>query len=270
MDRGTQVAVLDHGYVKLVDYLGSDEAIIDAARMSVGGGFVSWEPYEGHSKGDAGLLAYLYRHGHSSPFEMGELVLEVYAPILVMRQWMRHRTQSYNEASARYAEMADCYYLPTPDRMQRQGTGNKQGSEGVLLPDAAAFLIEEFRSEQVRHGLDYHLALDYGLSREVARLNAPVSQYTKVRCKANLKNWLGFLGQRLQPGAQQEIRDYAEVVGKIVAALWPRTWALFEEWDRYGRRLSRTEAAAYDAMQARVAELEARLAAIRQAAEGKQ
>lgn len=240
MELGTQIDVLDHGYVKLIDKLGTDESIIDAARMSVGGGFVSWEPYAGHPRGDAGLLEYLYRSGHTSPFEMGELVLEVKAPLMVMRQWMRHRTQSYNEASARYAPMVDEYYLPASERMQRQATTNKQGSGDLLPPGQADFLRDTFRSGQVRHQLDYALALDYGLSREVARVNAPVSQYTRVRCKANLKNWLGFLGQRLKPGAQQEIRVYAEAVGKIIAAHWPRTWALFEEWDRYGQRYSRT------------------------------
>lgn len=264
-----EIGVLDHGYVRLIDKLGSDESIIDAARMSTSGGFVSWEPYEGHPKGDEGLLAFLYRHGHSSPFEMAELVLEVYAPIMVMRQWERHRTQSYNEHSARYAPLPEQYYLPGPARMKRQATANKQASAEPLPETAALFLIEEFRSEQVRHGLDYQLAIDYGLAREIARLNTPVSQYTKVRCKANLKNWLGFLGQRLKPGAQDEIRAYAEAVAQIVAQLWPRTWALFEEWDRYGRRYSRTEIAEHEALKARVAELEGRLEEIRQRAESR-
>ena len=239
--------VLDHGYVRLIDKMGTDEAIIDAARMSVGGGFVSWEAYEGHPKGDAGLLAFLYRHGHTSPFEMCELVVEVRAPILVMRQWMRHRTFSYNEASARYAPMDDAYYLPEPARLRAQSKANKQGSGPAQLSDATvSYLRESFRSEQVRHGLDYQLALDYGLARELARLNAPVSQYTKVRVKGNLRNWLAFLGQRLKPGAQEEIRVYAEAVGALISQHWPRTWALFEEWDLKGQRLSRAQLAAQD------------------------
>lgn len=241
MEAGVESKVLDHGYVKLIDKLGSDESVIDAARMSVGGGFVSWEPYAGHPKGDAGLLEYLYRHGHTSPFEMCELVIEVYAPIFVMRQWMRHRTFSFNEASARYAPMDDAYYLPKAERMRRQSGTNKQGSGDSLSAGSVSYLVEQFRSEQVRHQLDYALALDYGLSREIARLNAPVSQYTKVRVKGNLRNWLAFLNQRLKAGAQEEIRVYAEAVARRVAELWPRTWALFEEWDRYGRRCSRTE-----------------------------
>lgn len=236
-----QISVLDHGYVRLVDSLGTDASIIEAARMSVGGGFVSWEPYEGHPRGDAGLLEYLYRNAHSSPFEMCELVVEVYAPIFVMRQWERHRTQSYNEHSARYAPLAPVYYLPSRERMARQSTKHTQSS-GVPLPvGAASFLVEQLRSAQVRHELDYQLSLDYGLAREVARLNTPVSQYTRVRCKANLRNWLSFLGQRLKPGAQLEIREYALALAKIVAQLWPRTWSLFEEYDLHGRRYSRSE-----------------------------
>lgn len=248
MERGAEFKALDKGYVRLIDHMGEDVSIIDAARMSVGGGFVSWDEYEGHPKGDAGLLDYLYRNAHSSPFEMCELVIEVKAPIFVMRQWMRHRTQSYNEASARYAPMADEYYEPPVSRMVKQSTSNKQGGGEPMSPGVAPFLADMFRAGQTRHQLDYELALDYGLSREVARVNAPVSQYTLTRCKGNLRNWLLFLGQRLKPGAQQEIREYAEVVAQIVAALWPRTWALFEEWDRYGARYSRTQIAKHVAL----------------------
>ena len=239
-----EIAVLNHGYVKLIDKMGTDESVIDAARQSTNGSFVSWDPYEGHPRGDAGLLEYLYREQHATPFEMAELVLEVRAPIFVVREWHRHRTQSYNEASARYAPMEDLHYLPPPGRMQRQSRTHKQSSAGELLaPEAASFLRSEFESAQKRVFRDYQLALDYGLAREVARINTPVSRYTRFRAKANLRNWLGFLTLRLRPNAQDEIRVYAEAVAQIVAQLWPRSWALFEEYDRYGRRYSRTEIA---------------------------
>ena len=240
------VRVLDHGYILFVDSMGTEESIIEAARQSTSGGFVSWEPYEGHPKGDMGLLSYLYREGHSTPFEMCELLVEVQAPILVVREWMRHRTLSYNEMSARYVQMPNLHYIPPLQRLVKQGRHNKQGSDTEMLDQPVALEIQKaVELEQSVLYAHYEVMLQYGLTREIARINTPVSRYTRMRVKGNLRNWLNFLRQRMAPNAQQEIRAYAEVIGGMVKERWPRTWELFEEWDLYGKRLSRTEYAEY-------------------------
>jgi thymidylate synthase (FAD) len=228
--------------------MGHDESIVAAARQSTSGSFVSWESYEGHPKGDAGLLDFLYREHHSTPFEMAALIVEVQAPLMVVREWQRHRTFSYNELSGRYTVMPDLHYLPDPSRMQKQSTANKQGSAEALSPQTALYLQDQFKTEQQRIYLNYGLAMDYGLAREVARLNTPLSRYTRMRVSGNLRNWLHFLQLRLAPNAQWEIRQFAEAVAKIVEYLWPRTWALFEEYDRFGKRYSRTEIAKHVAL----------------------
>lgn len=236
------VPVLDHGYVLAVDSMGTEESIIEAARQSTGGGFVSWGPYEGHPKGDTGLLQYLYREAHSTPFEMCELLLEVQLPIFVAREWMRHRTLSYNEMSARYVQMPNIHYVPSKDRMVRQGRHNKQSSSSELLDESAAdTLLDCFQKEQQAVYEMYAEAINEGLVREVARLNTPVSRYTRMRVKGNLRNWLNFLKLRMAPNAQYEIRVYANAIADIVKAKWPRTWELFEEWDLYAKKLSRSE-----------------------------
>lgn len=238
--------VLNRGYVLDVASMGTEESIIEAARQSTSGGFVSWEPYDGHPKGDVGLLSYLYREGHSTPFEMCELLLEVQAPIFVAREWFRHRTFSYNEMSARYVQMPDVHYLPPPHRMVRQAKHNKQaGADEVLSEQDADFIAEQMEQDQIRLYENYDDAIRMGLAREVARVNTPVSRYTRFRVKGNLRNWLHFLKLRMAPNAQQEIRAYADVIAGIVKSKWPRTWELFEEWDLYGKRLSRTEYTEY-------------------------
>ena len=243
--------VLDHGYVKYIDAMGNDESIIEAARMSTNGGFVSWEPYEGHPKGDAGLLSYLYRNQHMTPFEMCDLIIEVRAPIFVAREWMRSRTQSYNEASARYAVMPDWHYIPEIDRMVKQSSGNKQAGGVERLSVVDSIVVQDtIASEQRRIYEGYSQALDKGLAREVARINTPVSRYTKFRAKANLRNWLQFLHLRMAENAQMEIRVYANAVAELVKEFWPRTYALFEEHTLHGKHLSRTEWVEYQAWKA--------------------
>lgn len=240
------IKCLEHGYVKYVAHLGADESIIDAARMSTNGGFIAWEPYEGHPKGDAGLLSYLYRNQHMTPFEMCDLVIEVQAPIFVVREWHRHRTFSYNEASARYAVMPDLHYLPPLERMVKQDNKNKQAGASDQLDQEISVQIQALLKQEQRwlyH--DYEAMLGEGLAREVARINTPVSRYTRFRAKANLRNWLGFLHLRMAENAQIEIRVFADAVAELVKLLWPRTWALFEEHTLYGKHLSRTEYAEY-------------------------
>jgi len=244
MNRSNEsIPVLDKGYVKFIDKMGSDERIIEAARQSTSGSFVSWGPYEGHARGDVGLLEFLYSHDHSSPFEMGELVVEVYAPIMVARQWMRHRTFSYNEASARYTVLPEDYYVPPDVRLVKQAKHNKQASSDVMLDENVRDRIQiMIAEEQSMFGCDYRDMVEHGLSREVARINMPVSTYTRFWCKGNLRNWLHFMKQRLKPNAQWEIRQYAEAVSMIIADAWPRTWKLFLDWDLNGMRLNEQQA----------------------------
>jgi thymidylate synthase (FAD) len=232
-----EIKVLDHGYVKLVGSMGTDETIIEAARMSTGKGFQGWDA-------DAKLLAFLYANKHMTPFEMCELAIEVQAPIFVFREWQRHRTQSYNEFSARYAQMPNLHYVPSMDHMlaAQQSAANKQGSQDGL--DEYVACVERDYFADMQQGLyeHYEACIAKGVAKEVARINTPVSRYSKMRAKTDLRNWLAFLQLRMAPNAQWEIRQYANAVAEIVKALWPRTYALFEEHDLHGVHLSRSEA----------------------------
>lgn len=275
MERGHEIKVLDHGYVKLIDFMGSDESIVEDARMSTGRGFVSWEPYrrckscdriDSYSligtcpsccvnsydlfpRGDTGILTTLHANRHTTPFETGgELKIEVQAPIMVFREWHRHRTQSYNEFSARYAQMPDLHYVPELSRIQAQSKANKQGSGEAMDERLADDVVEKLREQQSDIYHHYDCWVKDGVAKEVARLNTPVSRYSKMRAKTDLHNWLGFLRLRHHPAAQWEIQQYAAAVAEIVKALWPRTWALFEEHDLGGVRLSRSEVQAIRAL----------------------
>lgn len=264
------IKVLDHGYVKLIDSMGSEETIIEAARMSTGRGFERWDagdfcticgfrreiaeskpiasycssdsPHEWKtSPGDQKLLAFLYSNGHLTPFEMCELHLEIQAPIMVFREWHRHRTQSFNEASARYFQMPNLHYLPELERFQKQSATNRQGSAEVIDPGEAETLQQALGDEQSSIYSEYEHMLNLGLAKEIARLNTPVSRYSKMRAKTDLRNWLGFLNLRMRENAQWEIRQYANAVSEIVKQIWPRTHALFLEHELNGVRLSATE-----------------------------
>lgn len=241
IEKGMTVSVLDHGYVKYIDSMGSDETIIEAARMSTGKGFNGWDK-------DANLLEFLWSKKHATPFEMCELALEIQAPIFVFREWHRHRTQSYNEFSARYAQMPNVHYLPDPSRIQVQDKNNKQGSGGSVDEDYAEMVIGEFRAEQDQTYEHYEQLIGEGVAKEIARLNTPVSRYSKMRAKTDLRNWLAFADLRMRPNAQWEIRQFAKVVGEIIETIWPRTWYLFEEYTLYGVSFSRTEMKAIRAM----------------------
>lgn len=258
--RGDCTSVLDHGYVKLVDYMGTDEAIIEAARMSTGKGFLGWDPGpcpvcstdtlkreggchacegKGNIPGDARMMEFLYKNHHATPFEMCELVIEVQAPILVFREWHRHRTQSYNEMSARYIQMPNLHYLPEKIRMQSKT--NKQGGDGQLPMAKQADADQAWNTEQQSVYATYDELVALGVEKGLARLNTPVSRYSRMRAKANLRNWLGFLTLRIAPNALWEIQQYAQVVSSIVQRLWPRSHALWEEFTRHSLTLSRTE-----------------------------
>lgn len=241
---GKEFKVLDHGYVKLIDFLGDDATIVEAARMSTDGGFVSWDPYDKHPDGDMGLLDFMKRKHHDSPFEMCEAVFEVQAPIMVYREWHRSRTQSYSEFSARYSVMPNLHYVPSPERLKALASSNKQaGSLNEHLGAEADFdtMIDAIASEQNGIYGNYEQLLKDGVPKEIARVNTPVSRYSRMRAKTDLRNWLGFLNLRKRPNAQFEIREFADVVGNILSQLFPRTWGLFEEYDLYSVSFSRTE-----------------------------
>jgi thymidylate synthase (FAD) len=268
-----RINVLDHGYVEYVAHMGVDEDIVSAARMSTGRGFVSWEAYkrckncdtvtvvfdaislhgpcvatldrhdwQDFPRGDLGILEYMYKGKHFSPFEFCELHVEVQAPIMVFREFHRHRTFSYSEFSARYSQMPNLHYVPALERVQAQGKTNRQGSGEPWLEAQAASVIDHWKWEQDEVYKSYDEAVAQGMAKEVARLNTPVSRYSKMRAKTDLRNWLGFLNLRMRSNAQYEIRCFAQAVAEIVKELWPRTYALFEEYDLYGVSLSRSEA----------------------------
>lgn len=228
----SETRLLDHGYVKLIDAWGSDERIIEAARMSTSGGFVSWEPYEKHPNGDAGLLRYMYKNRHTTPFEMCGLSLEIQAPIMVFRQWHRHRTQSYNEHSARYAPLPNLDYMPTLDRLMREANTSKQSraaGDAVLSEADAAAWLRVLKLHQEASEALYQVGLAAGVPKELARLPLSVARYSRMWVSANLHNWLNFLRLRRHMHAQEEIRVYALAIENIVHAHFPRTWELFAE-----------------------------------------
>lgn len=248
--------ILDNGYVELIETWGSDERIIEAARMSVDKGFTHWggrcpecggcgESTDGIGAigcpkcggsgtlppGDEKLLAYLYNNKHSTPFEMAGMIIEVKAPIFIFREWHRHRTQSYNEMSARYIPLPDENYMPSLERMVEgsKATGNKQavGTKELNGADGDAWRIRLHQLYNAAQQL-YADGIEIGVPKELARLSVPVARYSRMRASANLRNWIGFLTLREAPNAQWEIRQYAHAVAKLVQEHFPRTYALYE------------------------------------------
>lgn len=236
------IRLLDHGIVRLVETWGAGDAgeaeagIIEAARQSTQGTFRGWEPgvlEDGtEHPGDARLLRYMYRNQHSTPFEFAGMGLEVRAPIFVFRQWHRHRLFSVNEASGRYGPLPDLWYVPTLDRVMAGAlpTDNRQagGTGGLTETEARAF-IQHLEVQARAFATCYTRALDAGVPNELARLGMPVNWYSQMRVSCTLRGWLHFLGLRLDPHAQWEIRQYAEAVFELVKQEFPRTAELFEE-----------------------------------------
>lgn len=221
--------VLDHGYVSLVETWGSDESIVEAARMSTGKGFQGWDK-------DEKFLKFLYDNKHSTPFEMAGAILEIKAPIFIFREWHRHRTQSYNEMSARYVPLPDENYVPSVGRivasvMNAQLTKNKQeGSDKKveIFMEPEALAIQKYIKENYRLSESgYQGMLAEGLPKELARLVLPVGRYSKMRAGANLRNWLAFLTLRQAPNAQWEIQQYANAVADLLTEKFPKTMELF-------------------------------------------
>ncbi len=224
--------ILDHGYVRFVESWGfgdakiSEAGIIEAARQSTQGSFRGWES-------DYKLMKFLSDNRHDSPFEFAGMVIEIQAPIFVFREWHRHRTQSYNEMSARYSPLPDFNYVPTLERLMIGAGGNKQAgavSNSLTLNVAYA---EKFRSSLVRGYTQaetlYQEALAAGVPKELARTILPVGRYSRMRAVANLRNWIAFLSLRMDPAAQWEIRQYANAVAEITAEHFPKTWGLYVE-----------------------------------------
>jgi len=220
--------VLDHGYVELVETWGSDERIIEAARMSTNKGFLGWGTDD--VPGDEKLLAYLYNNKHSTPFEMAGMIIEVKAPIFVFREWHRHRTQSYNEMSARYIPLPDENYMPSADRLMlgnNQITNKQAQGTKTLLPGDAQNWVWELKKLYEQAQYVYDLGIEIGVPKELARLPVPVARYSRMRASANLRNWIAFLTLREHHAAQWEIRQYAKAVSKLIAEHFPRTYSLY-------------------------------------------
>jgi thymidylate synthase (FAD) len=239
---GEAIRVLDEGFVRVVDYMGDDSAIVQAARTSYGKG--TKRRHE-----DRGLLRYLMRHAHTTPFEMCEIKLHVRVPMDVWRQWIRHRTASVNEYSTRYSEAIDAAQRTDPGAWRLQSAGNRQGSSGLLPMEQGSGLSDEENRLQ-RQARDIYVArLAAGVAREQARKDLPLSTYTEAYWKIDLQNLLHFLELRMDAHAQQEIRAYANVIGNQIVAAWvPLTWEAFLDYRRGGTRLSRIESTILEAL----------------------
>ncbi|HTP54661.1 MAG TPA: FAD-dependent thymidylate synthase [Thermoplasmata archaeon] len=238
---GVRHPVLSHGFVALVDYMGDDAAIVQAARVSYGRGTKT-------VRDDRGLVRYLMRHRHTTPFEMVELKFLVRLPIFVARQFIRHRTGSFNEASARYSIVPDEYELLPAEAIRRQSTRNRQGRGDPLPPETVA----RFRDDLDRISRDayaaYEKALNAGVAREVARLVLPVSYYTQWYWKTNLWNLFHFLSLRLDLHAQEEIRVYAAELARLGRLVAPIAFEAFEEFEIRGLVLTQRERTAVRAL----------------------
>lgn len=232
-----EIKVLDHGFVRLVDYLGGDQRIVQAARVSYGAGTKSFRQ-------DRGLIHYLLRNDHTSPFEQVQLTFHTKMPIFVARQWVRHRTARLNEISGRYSVMKDEFYLPTPDKVCAQSESNKQGRAEPLPAEVAEGVIAEMGREQREVYANYQKMLDAGVARELARANLPLSLYTEWYWQIDLHNLFHFLRLRLDPHAQYEIRAFAEAMAQCARAVAPLAYEAFEEHKLGAVAFSRAEAEA--------------------------
>jgi len=227
--------VLNKGFVRLVDYLGGDERVVQSARVSYGEGTKTYRE-------DAALIDHLLRNGHTSPFEQVVLTFHVKLPIFVARQWIRHRTARLNEISGRYSVLKDDFYIPAPEDIALQSADNKQGRADTALDTAEAETIRgSMDAAQKKAYGDYNELIEEGLARELARINLPLSLYTEWYWQIDLHNLFHFLELRLDPHAQKEIRLYAQVLFDIAKKIAPRCCASFEEHILGGVRFSRSE-----------------------------
>jgi thymidylate synthase (FAD) len=231
----TAYPVLDHGFVRVIDYMGDDAAICQAARVSYGKGTKSVQ-------NDEGLIRYLMRHWHSTPFEMCEIKLHVKLPVFVARQWIRHRTANVNEYSARYSILDREFYIPAEDALAAQSVVNNQGRGAALSGEEAERVLRYLRDDAARCDDHYEEMISdegqQGLARELARMNLPANIYTQWYWKVDLHNLLHFLRLRADSHAQYEIRVYAEEMCKIVSDWVPFAYSAFEDYRMGGATLS--------------------------------
>lgn len=242
------VKVLDHGFVRLVDVMGDDSSIVQAARVSYGKGTKQVNE-------DRGLIRYLLRHAHTTPFEMVEFKFHCKMPIFVARQWIRHRTASVNEVSGRYSEVKDEYWLPEDSWFSKQSTTNKQGSSAEITkycssprwvdttnpPDNGVITPVDCRSIEEAAFVEYHKRLEAGVSKEQARSCLPLSTYTEWYWKIDLHNLMHFLRLRLDAHAQYEIRVFGQAMADMVKEKVPLAWEAFEDYKLNAITLSAKE-----------------------------
>tara|TARA_B100000029_G_C17492823_1_gene929738 strand:+ start:511 stop:1425 length:915 start_codon:yes stop_codon:yes gene_type:complete len=227
--------VLDHGFIRVIDYMGNDSSIVQAARVSYGEGTKK-------SRDDKALIRYLMRHWHSTPFEMCEIKLHVKLPVFVARQWIRHRTANVNEYSARYSILDKEFYIPEKENLASQSSSNNQGRGECLDDEEAKKIIKTLRTDSLRCYENYEEMLSEkgqkGLARELARMNLPMNIYTQWYWKTDLHNLFNFLRLRNDEHAQFEIRKYAEQICQITKSWVPLAYEAFEEYQLGNQQLS--------------------------------
>lgn len=232
---GKKFKVLDDGFVRLVDYMGSDASVVQAARVSYGAGTKKVTE-------DRGLIRYLMRHRHTTPFEMCEIKLHVRVPMDAWRQWIRHRMASVNEYSTRYSIAIDAAQETEPDGWRRQSIDNKQGSEGFFSRDNGTVLSAQEKEIHQMVRKVYDERLEKGVAREQARKDLPLSTYTEAYWKMDLHNLFHFLALRMDRHAQYEIRVYAETIGYEIVSKWcPLAWEAFMDYQFNAQHFSETE-----------------------------
>jgi len=230
-----EIKVLDHGFIRLIDYMGSDARIVQTARVSYGEGTKT-------VREDAGLIDYLLRHEHTSPFEHVVFEFHCKMPIFVARQWIRHRTARLNEISGRYSVLKSEFYCPPAEQISLQSVDNKQGrSVEEVPPELRARVMEIIQKDQKRAYASYEELLSDDIARELARINLPLSLYTEWYWQMDLKNLFHFLRLRMDSHAQWEIQEYARAIATVVKAICPMAYASFERHMVNGARFSAEE-----------------------------
>ena len=237
------IPILDHGFIRVVDYMGNDTSIVQAARVSYGKGTKKVST-------DAGLIKYLMRHWHSTPFEMCEIKYHVKLPIFIARQWIRHRTANVNEYSARYSILDKEFYLPSKENLAAQSSSNRQGRGEVIEGDQAKEVLELLKNDAERTYDNYEMMLNErfdgstideskkGLARELARMNLTLNTYTQWYWKTDLLNLMNFLRLRADSHAQYEIRVYADLMLNTVKKWVPITYDAFMDYRVGGTEVS--------------------------------
>ena len=231
---GRYYRVLDHGFVALVDYMGSDEAVEQAARVSYGAGTRKVSETRG-------LIRFLRRHHHTTPSEMVEFKFHCAMPMFVARQWVRHRMASINELSARYSLMPLLFYMPKAEHFELQSSSNKQGREGGALPEVYREAVERWERLRADASDTYRWMLGEDVAREIARIDLPVSTYTQWYWKIDLHNLLHFLSLRVDPRAQWEIQEFARAIAGMVKRVAPISYEAWVDYDLESRPLTRAE-----------------------------